>query len=73
MAPNHARAPRAATTVLGTEVASPILIAPTAYHQLADPEGECATARAAAAAGSLYVAKFSAGFSIDPAAAGLGG
>lgn len=49
-------APRIATTVLGTDVSSPILIAPTAYHALADAEGESATARAAADAGSLYVA-----------------
>src|SRR5579871_518376 len=44
-----------ATTVLGTPVASPILIAPTAYHRMAHPEGELATARAAAAAGTIYV------------------
>ncbi|HTJ83686.1 MAG TPA: alpha-hydroxy acid oxidase [Polyangiaceae bacterium] len=44
------------TTVLGTPVASPILIAPTAYHKLATPEGELATARAAARMGTIYVA-----------------
>jgi 4-hydroxymandelate oxidase len=48
--------PAIATSVLGTEVATPILVAPTAYHRLADPIGECATARAAAACGSLYCA-----------------
>jgi 4-hydroxymandelate oxidase len=48
--------PRLSTTVLGTSVASPILVAPTAYHKLAHPDGECATARAAADEGSLYVA-----------------
>src|SRR5687767_5574458 len=32
------------TTVLGTTVATPILIAPTAYHRLAHPDGELATA-----------------------------
>jgi len=41
------------TTVLGTPVATPILVAPTAYHRLADDEGETATARAVGAAGSL--------------------
>ena len=40
-----------ATTVLGTEVALPLLVAPTAFQRLADPEGELATARAAAAPG----------------------
>ena len=41
------------TTVLGTEVELPVLVAPTAFHRLADPEGELATARAAAAAGTV--------------------
>ena len=31
------------THILGQKVASPILIAPTAFHGLAHPEGECAT------------------------------
>lgn len=44
------------TTVLGTPVRSPILVAPTAYHRLAHPEGELATARGAAQAGTIYVA-----------------
>ena len=34
------------TTVLGTPVASPVLIAPAAYHCLCHPEGEVATAHA---------------------------
>ncbi|KAK7838117.1 peroxisomal (s)-2-hydroxy-acid oxidase glo4 [Quercus suber] len=37
------------TTVLGYKISAPILIAPTALHKLAHPEGEVATARAAAA------------------------
>lgn len=41
------------TTVLGTEVSMPILLAPTAFHRMAHPDGELATARAAAAAGTL--------------------
>jgi isopentenyl diphosphate isomerase/L-lactate dehydrogenase-like FMN-dependent dehydrogenase len=43
----------AATTVLGTEVALPVLVAPTAFQRLADPEGELAMARAAAGAGTV--------------------
>ena len=35
------------TFVLGTRIAWPVLIAPTAMQRLAHPEGECATARAA--------------------------
>jgi 4-hydroxymandelate oxidase len=42
--------------LLGSQVNSPILIAPTAFQRLAHPEGEIATARAAAAQGSIYVA-----------------
>lgn len=41
------------TTVLGTEVALPVLIAPLAMQRLAHPHGEEATARAAAAAGTI--------------------
>jgi (S)-2-hydroxy-acid oxidase len=36
------------TTVLGEKVASPICIAPTAMQQMAHPDGERATSRAAA-------------------------
>jgi isopentenyl diphosphate isomerase/L-lactate dehydrogenase-like FMN-dependent dehydrogenase len=42
-----------ATTVLGTEVALPVLIAPVAIQRLAHPDGEEAAARAAAAAGTI--------------------
>jgi len=37
-----------ATTVLGREVSLPVLVAPTAFQRLAHPDGEVATARAAA-------------------------
>jgi isopentenyl diphosphate isomerase/L-lactate dehydrogenase-like FMN-dependent dehydrogenase len=43
----------AATTVLGTPVSMPLLVAPFAMQRLLDPEGELATARAAASAGTL--------------------
>jgi 4-hydroxymandelate oxidase len=43
------------TTLLGARLATPIGIAPTAYHRLVHPDGEVATARAAASAGALYV------------------
>jgi isopentenyl diphosphate isomerase/L-lactate dehydrogenase-like FMN-dependent dehydrogenase len=42
-----------ATTVLGTEIALPVLIAPVAIQRLAHPDGEEAVARAAAAAGTI--------------------
>ena len=41
------------TTVLGTEIALPIMIAPLALQRMAHPEGEVATAIAAAAAGTI--------------------
>jgi 4-hydroxymandelate oxidase len=43
-----------ATTVLGEEVSMPILVAPTALQRLAHPDGEGATARAAAGAGTIF-------------------
>jgi isopentenyl diphosphate isomerase/L-lactate dehydrogenase-like FMN-dependent dehydrogenase len=42
-----------AATVLGTEVEFPLLVAPTAFQRLADPDGELAMARAAASAGTV--------------------
>ncbi|HKV07038.1 MAG TPA: alpha-hydroxy acid oxidase [Thermoanaerobaculia bacterium] len=42
-------------TVLGQPVAMPILVAPTAFHRLALPEGEIATVRAAGAAGTVMI------------------
>jgi 4-hydroxymandelate oxidase len=42
------------TTVLGSRLAHPIVVAPTAAHDLAHPEGEAATARGAAALGGLF-------------------
>ena len=39
-----------ATTLLGTSVSMPVLIAPTAFHRLAHPDGELATAALAPAA-----------------------
>lgn len=48
------------TTVLGTAIKMPLLIAPTAAHRLAHPEGEGATARGASQAGVLMVVSTSA-------------
>lgn len=44
-----------ATAVLGSPVALPVLVAPTAFHRLACPEGERATVRAAGAAGTIMI------------------
>ncbi len=42
------------TTVLGRLRPHPVFVAPTAFHRLADPQGEGATARAAATAGAVF-------------------
>jgi isopentenyl diphosphate isomerase/L-lactate dehydrogenase-like FMN-dependent dehydrogenase len=41
------------TTVLDREISMPLLVAPTAFQRLAHPDGDVATARAAAAAGTV--------------------
>ncbi len=44
-----------ATTILGQSISMPIVVAPTAFHRLACGEGEIETARAAKAAGTLFI------------------
>lgn len=58
-----------ATTVLGTPVAAPVLVAPTAYHRLAHDDGEAATARGAAAADTLMVVSTLSTVSLEDVAA----
>ena len=43
------------TTVLGQSISMPIAVAPTAFHKLACGEGEIAAAKAAKAAGTLFI------------------
>lgn len=57
------------TTVLGSTIDMPILVAPTAYHRLAHEEGERGTARGAAAAGTLMVVSTLATTSLEDVAA----
>lgn len=42
-------------SILGHDLAMPILVAPTAFHRLAHADGELATVRAAGAAGTLMI------------------
>lgn len=58
-----------ATTVLGTPVRLPVLVAPVAFHRLAHPEGEVATARGTAAAGSIMVVSTRASMPLEDIAA----
>ncbi|MCI0434977.1 MAG: alpha-hydroxy-acid oxidizing protein [Gemmatimonadetes bacterium] len=53
------------TSVLGIPVSMPILIAPTACHELAHPDGELATARAASAAGTLMTLSTLSNFAME--------
>lgn len=62
-----------ATRVLGSPVSMPILLAPTAYHRLADPEGETATARGAGAAGTLMVSSTLSTCTLEAIAAAASG
>jgi 4-hydroxymandelate oxidase len=57
------------TTILGCHLSMPVLISPTAFHKLADPEGERATARAAAAAGTVMMVSMASTVAIEEVAA----
>ncbi|MDQ0698843.1 (S)-3,5-dihydroxyphenylglycine transaminase [Streptomyces sp. W4I9-2] len=56
-------------TVLGRRWASPVAVAPLAYHTLVHPEGEVATVRGAAAAGVPVVVSTFAGRAFEDLAA----
>lgn len=57
------------TTLLGTPVRTPLAIAPTTLHRAAHPDGEVATARAAAEAGTVMVLSSNAGTTFEEIAA----
>ncbi len=63
---------RTAIELLGTPLASPVLVAPTAFHSLAHPEAEVATARGAREAGSLLVLSSRASRRMEDVVAGAG-
>lgn len=60
-------------SVLGQEISMPIMIAPTAFHKMAHPEGEIATARAADRAGTIMTVSTLATSSIEEVAAASSG
>lgn len=62
-----------ATTVLGTPVDLPVLVAPTGFQRLAHPDGEIATARAAAAAGTVMILSTFSTVSLEEVAAASAG
>ncbi|MEU8381054.1 alpha-hydroxy acid oxidase [Streptosporangium sp. NPDC048865] len=57
----------------GGRAAMPVLVAPTAFHRLADPEGERATARAAAAAGTIMIVSMASTVPVGEVAAAAPG
>jgi 4-hydroxymandelate oxidase len=58
-----------AVFLLGQRAGLPVLLAPTAFHRLAHPEGERATARAAAAAGTIMIVSMAATVAVGEIAA----
>ncbi|ONK65393.1 uncharacterized protein A4U43_C07F36640 [Asparagus officinalis] len=56
------------TNLLGYDLHSPIIVAPTGSHKLAHPEGEIATARAAASCNSIMVLSFSSTCTLEEVA-----
>ena len=60
------------TTVLGTAMPAPLLLAPIGVQAILDPEGELATARAAAAVGVPMIASTNSHFTMEEIAAAGG-
>jgi 4-hydroxymandelate oxidase len=58
-------APELGVSLLGRRLAAPVLVAPTAFHRLAHPDGERATARACAASGTVMIAAMASTVAIE--------
>jgi 4-hydroxymandelate oxidase len=61
------------TTVLGTRLSMPVLVAPTAFHGLACADGELATVRAAAGAGTVMCLSSLSNTRVEEVCAAAGG
>jgi 4-hydroxymandelate oxidase len=61
------------TTVLGQHVSMPVLVGPTAFHGLAHPDGETATARAAGRADTIMVMSTMSNTAVEDVAAAATG
>lgn len=55
--------------LLGGQLSMPVLVAPTAFHRLAHPDGERAVARACARAGTIMIAAMASTVAIEEVAA----
>jgi lactate 2-monooxygenase len=60
------------TSVLGTRMPAPVLFAPVGRQKLAHPDGELASARAAAGLGLTYIHSAKASYSLEDVAAANG-
>jgi 4-hydroxymandelate oxidase len=58
-----------ATSILGMPIELPVLVAPTAYHGLVHPDGECATALGAGNAGTIMVVSINSNRTLEEVAA----
>lgn len=61
------------TAVLGQPIDVPILLAPTAFHRLAHPDGEMASARAARAAGTIMIGSTLSTCALEEVSSACGG
>jgi len=61
--------PTLETSLLGCHTEAPILLAPTAFHRLAHADAEIATARAAAATGTIMIAAMLSTVAVEDIAA----
>jgi L-lactate dehydrogenase (cytochrome) len=68
----HVGKPDLSTTVVGQEVALPVLLAPCGFVRLVHPEGEPAVARAAEAAGTISVVSTVSGYTLEEVARASG-
>lgn len=55
----------AATTVLGHQITSPVMLAPTGTHKWVHPEGELASVRAAGRAGTIMIVSTNSNYSLE--------
>ena len=60
---------RMRTSVLGQEIAMPVVLAPAGYHQRGHPDGELASARAAHAQGTILTVSPASTYTIEEVAA----
>ena len=61
------------TLVLGAELSFPAILAPVGYSRLMHPDGECAAARGAGAAGTAYILSTISGHKLEDVRAASSG